>query len=164
MTEEHLDSMHIFFWFLIIAALALTTNIILLLQMKKKNSIHLAPVAGVTAGSYLLAFCLYILVMSHGTDVLAHTLAASFTIDPQSYETAAENGQTIYSFRCSNGIPFRFDAASLLSDSSDLSGSAMQSGSDLLSPATVDVYSCQVRTGFGWCYLNHGTQVRYALH
>ncbi len=145
--------MHIFFWFLIIAVLAFTINIVLLLQMKKKNAVHLAPVACVTAGSYLLALGLYLLVISHGTDVLSHTLAASFAIDPQSYETTTEDGQTVYSFHCDNGIPFRFDDSSLLPDLSDTQ-----------SPATVDVYSCQVRTGFGWCYLNHGTQVRYALH
>lgn len=150
--------MHIFFWFLIIAALTLVTNVILLLQMKRKNAIRLAPVAGITAGSYLLAFCLYMLVISHGTDVLTHTLAASFPIDPQSYEMTTENGQTVYSLRCDNGIPFQFDASVLLPDAA----AQTESGTQL--PATIEVYSCKVRTGFSWCYLNHGTQIRYALH
>ncbi len=146
--------MHIFFWFLIIALVALIINLFLLRQMKQKNKTRLAPVIGVVAGSYLLAGCLYLITTSHGTDVLTRTLAASFPIDPASFENADENQRTVYSFHCDNGIPFRFDDTALLPDSADVSGQA---------PDTVEVYSCQVRTGYDWCYLGYGTQVCYAF-
>lgn len=145
--------MHIFFWFLILAVLSLTANVILLRQMKKKNTIHLTPVISITAGSYLLAVLLYVLVTTHGTEVLERTHAATFSIDPASYTTTSENSETVYVFRCDNGIPFRFDAASLLSDYP-----AAQT------PSTVEVYSCQVQTGYRWCYLHRTAQVRYVFH
>lgn len=146
--------MHIFFWFLIIALVALIINLFLLRQMKQKNKPRLAPVIGVIAGSYLLAGCLYLITASHGADILTRTMAASFPIDASSFGTASENKQTVYSFHCENGIPFRFDDTALLPDSADVSSHV---------PDTVEVYSCRIRTGYDWCYLGCDTQVCYAF-
>lgn len=149
--------MHIFYWILIIAIAVLIINMIFLLQMKSRHIVRLAPVIAVTAAGYLLAGCLYLAAVSHGTDVLTHTPAASFSIDPQSYQTDTQGDRTIYTFHCTNGILLCFDDTSLLSDN----GSATPSSQH---PQTVDIYSCQVRKGFAWCYLSRDTQIRYALH
>ncbi len=146
--------MQIFFWFLIIALAALVINLILLRRMRKKNKPRLAPIVCVAVASYLLAGGLYFITASHGTDVLTRTLAASFSIDAASFKTEEKDQRTTYSFRCDNGIPFRFDDTTLLSDSVDTTGQV---------PATVEVYSCQVRTGYGWCFLSNGTQVCYTF-
>ncbi len=144
--------MYIFSWFFILAAVTLIINLYLLHHMKQTHTIRLMPILCVTLGGYLIAAGLYVIAAAHGTQVLSQTLAASFSIDTDSFTSEKKDGQTHYSFYCDNGISFAFDDSRLLKGSSDAS---------VQIPDTVDVYSANVRTGYSWCYLRKGSDVYY---
>lgn len=143
--------MRIFFWFLIIAVATLAINMICLLQMKKHQSIRITPIIAVLCSGYLIAFLLYLLTAAYGPQILEQKLAADFLIEQQSYQTAIDGSHTAYAFCSTEGITFRFSDTALLSHEVPDT------------PRTVEVYSCRIRTGFSWCYLNETTTICYLL-
>jgi hypothetical protein len=141
--------MNIFFWFLILAIITLMINCAIMFSMHSRGQYRSRPIVLVLVAGYVLAAFLYVLAQAQGTRIQSRTLACTMPIDTASTEEA--DGVVSYSLRSSEGIAFQFDESELLETPAPLE------------PSTLEMYYCQTYTGFSWCYLSRGTDVRYIL-
>lgn len=143
--------MSIFFWFLIIAVATLALNTGVILWMRKQQAVRVFPVFVTLIIGYLAAALLYLLTAMHGTQILEQKQAVSLSIEAQSYRTSSDGTHTSYAFCSTEGIEFHLHDTELLTD--DVPAN----------PSVVEVYHCNVRTGWTGCYLSEGSGVYYIL-